>query len=622
MYYKITNGSISYQGNTILEEVNFIIKDKEKIGIVGRNGTGKTSLLKSIINEIPLEQGLGNENLSIQVVGNPKIGYIKQENNNDDMKMLDYILTSYQDIIDIENKINNLEERISTNYQEKDLILYNELLDKYKLINGYGYKKEYEVALAKFGFTDSDKNKLLSEFSSGQRTKLSFIKLLLSKPDILILDEPTNHLDITTVEWLEEYLKNYPKSIVIVSHDRMFLDNVCNVIYEIEYGSLKRYSGNYSYYLKRKEEDYHKELKDYEYQQKEIKRLTDIANRFRYKPTKAKMALSKLKQIEHMTIIDKPVEANTKTFHYNFNPLIDSYSEVLKVKNLQIGYDKVLSEVNFNMEKGDRIGIIGKNGCGKSTFIKTILGIVSPIKGKYSYGKNVTIGYFDQEFNNLHMDNTVYEEIDNEFSEMSPNEIRSLLAMFEFYQDDVFKKISNLSGGEKVKLSLCKVLRNRPNLLILDEPTNHLDIISKSTIENMLLNYKGSIIIVSHDRYLINKVCNKLLVFEDNKTTFYNYGYSEYIEKNNKKETIIEPSINTKKKVIKEYTNISKEINKLEKEILNLENKLSNLNNKLYEEDIYLDKDKYQSVLKEIEEVKIIIKNKEDMWDNLTKEIE
>ena len=622
MYYKITNGSISYQGNTILEEVNFIIKDKEKIGIVGRNGTGKTSLLKSIINEIPLEQGLGNENLSIQVVGNPKIGYIKQENNNDDMKMLDYILTSYQDIIDIENKINNLEERISTNYQEKDLILYNELLDKYKLINGYGYKKEYEAALTKFGFTDSDKNKLLSEFSGGQRTKLSFIKLLLSKPDILILDEPTNHLDITTVEWLEEYLKNYPKSIVIVSHDRMFLDNVCNVIYEIEYGSLKRYSGNYSYYLKRKEEDYQKNLKDYLYQQKEIKRLTDIANRFRYKPTKAKMALSKLKQIEHMTIIDKPTEANTKTFHYNFNPLIDSYSEVLKVKNLQIGYDKVLSEVNFNMEKGDRIGIIGKNGCGKSTFIKTILGIVSPIKGKYSYGKNVTIGYFDQEFNNLHMDNTVYEEIDNEFSEMSPNEIRSLLAMFEFYQDDVFKKISNLSGGEKVKLSLCKVLRNRPNLLILDEPTNHLDIISKSTIENMLLNYKGSIIIVSHDRYLINKVCNKLLVFEDNKTTFYNYGYSEYIEKNNKKETIIEPSINTKKKVIKEYTNISKEINKLEKEILNLENKLSNLNNKLYEEDIYLDKDKYQSVLKEIEEVKIIIKNKEDMWDNLTKEIE
>lgn len=622
MYYKITNGSISYQGNTILEEVNFIIKDKEKIGIVGRNGTGKTSLLKSIINEIPLEQGLGNENLSIQVVGNPKIGYIKQENNNDDMKMLDYILTSYQDIINIENKINNLEERISTNYQEKDLILYNELLDKYKLINGYGYKKEYEAALTKFGFTDSDKNKLLSEFSGGQRTKLSFIKLLLSKPDILILDEPTNHLDITTVEWLEEYLKNYPKSIVIVSHDRMFLDNVCNVIYEIEYGSLKRYSGNYSYYLKRKEEDYQKNLKDYLYQQKEIKRLTDIANRFRYKPTKAKMALSKLKQIEHMTIIDKPTEANTKTFHYNFNPLIDSYSEVLKVKNLQIGYDKVLSEVNFNMEKGDRIGIIGKNGCGKSTFIKTILGIISPIKGKYSYGKNVTIGYFDQEFNNLHMDNTVYEEIDNEFSEMSPNEIRSLLAMFEFYQDDVFKKISNLSGGEKVKLSLCKVLRNRPNLLILDEPTNHLDIISKSTIENMLLNYKGSIIIVSHDRYLINKVCNKLLVFEDNKTTFYNYGYSEYIEKNNKKETIIEPSINTKKKVIKEYTNISKEINKLEKEILNLENKLSNLNNKLYEEDIYLDKDKYQSVLKEIEEVKIIIKNKEDMWDNLTREIE
>ena len=617
MYYKITNGSISYDENTIIEEINFIIKDKEKIGIVGRNGTGKTSLLKAITKEIPLEEGIGSERLSVQVVGNPKIGYLKQEQYNDNIKMLDYILLSYKDIIDIENKIKELEHRISTKYDEKDLILYNELLDKYKLINGYGYKKEYEVALTKFGFTKEDQDKLLSEFSGGQRTKLSFVKLLLSKPDILILDEPTNHLDIETVEWLEEYLKGYPKSMIIVSHDRMFLDNICNVIYEIEYGTLKRYPGNYSAYLKRKEEDYQKNLKDYIYQQKEIKRLTDIANRFRYKPTKAKMALSKLKQIEHMTIIDKPQSTDTKTFHYNFDPLINSSREVLKVKSLEIGYDKVLSEVNLNLESFDKVGIIGKNGCGKSTFIKTILGEINPLKGKYSYGKDVTIGYFDQEFNNLHMDNTVYEEVDNNFKEMSPNEIRSLLALFEFYQDDVFKKISDLSGGEKVKLSLCILLKTRPNLLILDEPTNHLDIISKSTIEKLLLNYKGTIMIVSHDRYLISKVCTKLLVFEDNKTILYNYGYQEYLEKHTKKEVENAPQT-PKAKEKKEYVNVSKEISKIEKQILNLEEKLTTLNNKLYEEDIYLDKDKYQEVLKEINEVKEQIKIKEEIWDNLT----
>ena len=619
MYYKITNGSISYDENTIIEEINFIIKDKEKIGLVGRNGTGKTSLLKAITKEIPIEEGIGNEKSSIQIVGNPQIGYLKQEEYNDSMLMIDYILLSYKEIIDVENKITKLEQKLSTNYQEKDLILYNELLDKYKLINGYGYKKEYEVALTKFGFTEQDKTKTLNEFSGGQRTKLSFIKMLLSKPDILILDEPTNHLDIETVEWLEDYLKNYSKSMIIVSHDRMFLDNICNVIYEIEYGTMKRYPGNYTTYLKRKEEDYQKNLKDYIYQQKDIKRWTDRANRFRYKPTKAKMALSKLKQIEHMTIIDKPQSADTKTFHYNFNPLINSSREVLKVKNLEIGYDKVLSEVNLNLESFDKLGIIGKNGCGKSTFIKTIIGSINPLKGKYSYGKDVTIGYFDQEFNNLNMNNTVYEEVDNNFKEMSPNEIRSLLAMFEFYQDDVFKKISDLSGGEKVKLSLCILLKTRPNLLILDEPTNHLDIISKSTIEKLLLNYKGTIIIVSHDRYLINKVCNKLLVFEDNKTILYNYGYQEYLEKHTKKEidTIPKVSLNKEKK---EYINITKEINKIEKQILNLEEKLSTLNNKLYEENIYLDKDKYQEIVKEINEVKDQIKIKEEIWDNLTNE--
>lgn len=616
MYYKISNGSVTLSGNTILEDINFKVSDNEKIGIVGRNGSGKTTLLKAIVGEIDLENGY--DDLKVESVGDYKVGYVKQNvDNNLNIKMIDYIVDAYSNLIDIEKNMKKLENKMISGYDENIVNKYNDLISKYEYLGGYTYKKEYEVALKKFGFSESDKDKLLSEFSGGQLTKLSLVKLLLSKPDLLILDEPTNHLDINTIEWLEDYLKNYNKSIIIVSHDRMFLDNVCNVIYDIEYGTLKRYNGNYTYFVNKKHEDYLKQERDYDAQQKEIKRLQAIADRFRYKPSKASMAMSKLKQIERMVKIDKPQKENNRTFKTNFIPNQESYRDVLKVKNLSIGYDKELSRVTFNVERKDKLGIIGENGIGKSTLLKTIMGFISPLGGKYTFGDKVNIGYFSQQLDNIDPSKTIYEEIDNAFPSMSPTEIRSLLGAFDFHGDEVFKNISSLSGGEKVRVSLCKILNSRPNVLILDEPTNHLDIINKNTIEKMLKEYNGTIIMVSHDRYLIKNVCTKLLVFNKNEVVLYNYGYDEYLEK---RKVVKESEIIKKKnKVSKKEVNINliKEINKIEKVIDNKEKELAKLNKELLKEEVYMDISKAKAIQEKIEIITKEIEIKTKEWETL-----
>lgn len=622
MYYKISNGSVTLGANTILEDINFYVKDNDKIGIVGRNGCGKTTLLKAITNEYTLSDGY--DDLKIESSNDFKIGYVKQNiTDNLNMKMIDYIKESNSDILEIENKLNSLEQKLSSSYSEQILTKYNDLQNEYIYKGGNTYKKEYEIALKKFGFTAIDKEKLLNEFSGGQLTKLSLIRLLLSKPDLLILDEPTNHLDINSIEWLENYLKNYKKSIILVSHDRMFLDNICNIIYDIEYGELKRYVGNYSSFVKKKEQDYEKQLKDYEYQQKEIKRLQYIADRFRYKPTKAKMAMSKLKQIEKMIKIDKPNKSNTKTFKINLKTEENSYRDVLKVKNLSIGYDKELCKLSFNLERQDKLGIIGENGIGKSTLIKTLTGLIPPLSGKYIYGDKVSIGYFSQNFENLDNNNTVYEEIDKSYPSMTPNEIRTLLGSFEFTGEDVFKKINDLSGGEKVKLSLCKILNNKPNLLILDEPTNHLDIISKDTIEKILTNYNGTIIMVSHDRYLINNVCNKLLVFENKEAKLYNYGYKEYLEKRKVDIPILkEDTKNKKTKVINSSVDNTSKLNKIMKEIELLDNDLKKFNNKLLEKEVYMNVAKAKEIEQEILNITNKIEEKTNEWESLANKVE
>ena len=619
MYLKIKNASIEYGSDVVLENIDLTVKNNEKIAIVGRNGTGKTSILKAIIGEIDFTDGY--DKLIIEK-DNFKIGYIKQSLNKseEETSLIDYIKEVYNNIINIENEIKNIENKLSTNYEEKLLNRYNELLNTYKLLGGYDYIKEYTLALNKFGFTKEVYNKKLKEFSGGEITKISLLKLLLSKPDLLVLDEPTNHLDIDALEWLENYLKNYKNSILLVSHDRMFLDNICNVIYSIEFGELKRYQGNYTNYIKQREEEYNKNMKDYIYQQKEIKRLTDLINKFKYKPTKAKMAMARVKVLEKMNIIDKPKKESNKTFKINFNPVNNSYKETLKLINLSVGYDKELFKLDLKLERGDKLGIIGKNGIGKSTLIKTIVGEIKPLSGKVVIGENTSISYFSQKFENLNLGNTIYDEIKGEFPNMSPFEIRTLLGSFNFSNDDVFKKIKDLSGGEKVRVSLCKILNSKPNLLVLDEPTNHLDILNKETIENLLKDYKGTLVIVSHDRYLIKNVVNKLLLIEENKTLLFNFGYEEYL---NKKENITTKEVITKKekkdKREKKKDN-SKEIKSIEKEINRLEEKVKELNSELLKEEVYMDYEKSKFIELQIDNLNKLIDTNMNKWENLLNE--
>ena len=597
MNYRITNGSVSYGAETILEEINFEVKGKEKVAIVGRNGSGKSTLLKAIVDNEMLSEGIGEDKFNVYKEGNPNIGYLKQIDFEDDnITMLDEILKVYKEIIDLEKKIENLVIKMQDDSSEDLAKEFSKAQDKYEFLDGYTYKKEYETAINKFGFSNEDKYKKLSEFSGGQRTKIAFIKLLLSKPDILLLDEPTNHLDITTIEWLESYLKNYTKAIVIVSHDRMFLNRIVDKIYEIEYGAITEYSGNYEFFEKQKRINYERQLKDFEFQQKEIKRLTAIADRFRYKPTKAKMAMSKLKQVERMVKIEEPNKYDLKSFKTNFEIELESGNNVLNVEDLEIGYEKALSKVSFKMYKGQKLGIIGSNGTGKSTLLKTLVGNINKISGIYEFGHNVKLGYFDQQMAQLNSEKTVFDEFYDEFPNLTVTEVRNSLAAFMFYGEDVFKQVSMLSGGEKVRLALCKILKTGPNLLILDEPTNHMDIIGKESLENMLKEYKGTLMVVSHDRFFINKISDCILDFENGNVKFYPYGYEEYLEKKSTEEKEIiatQKQEKAKKQVyinpLKEKDKLEKKIKKIEEEISKKEEEISNYQNELLKEEVYSD---------------------------------
>ncbi len=592
MYLKITNAGVSINEKTILEEINLEIKEKSHIAVIGRNGAGKTTLLKALINNDLFESGVGEEKFNIFRSGKFEIGYLSQFNNiNENKTLLEEILSVYKNIIDLEKNIERTEEKLANGASEKEIENYEELLEKYKLIGGYEYKKEYSTALINFGFKNQE-NKLISEFSGGEKTKIAFLKMLLSKPDLLLLDEPTNHLDIDAIEWLEEYLKKYPKSLIVISHDRMFINKIANIIIEIEYGKSEVYHGNYDYYKEEKNRRYVSSLKDYEYQQKEIKRLQSIADRFRYKPSKASMAMSKLKMIERMTKLSPPEKENLKTFNIKWTEFKESGKVVLKVNNLSVGYDKVLNTSSFELIKKERLGIIGENGTGKSTILKTIMGIIPKLNGDIEFGSNVTIGYFDQEQKTLNEGLTIYEEFKSKFPEMNDFEIRKSLASFLFYNEDLDKKIEVLSGGEKVRLELCEVIIKKPNLLILDEPTNHLDILSKVRLEEILKDYPGTILFVSHDRMFINNIANVLLVLKNKEAKYYNYNYAEYLERVKEEEIILENKIETKKSNSKPKnlkSNEKKEIKKIEIEIKKKEEKIKELQSSLYEPSIYND---------------------------------
>jgi ATP-binding cassette subfamily F protein 3 len=629
MNYKIVNGSISYGAETILEEINFEIKDKDKIAIVGRNGGGKTTLLKALVNNEMLEEGIGEEKFNIYKQGSPVIGYLKQiEFEDDSATLLDEILKAYTPLVQLEEKIARLEKELQTNTDENLIKDYTKALDLYKFQDGYVYKKEYETALQKFGFSSEDKSKKISQFSGGQRTKIAFLRLLLSKPDILLLDEPTNHLDITTIEWLENYLKNYPKAVCIVSHDRMFLDKIVNKVYEIEYATITAYTGNYASFEKQKRMNYEKQLSDYEYQQAEIKRLQAIADRFRYKPTKAKMALSKLRKIEQMTIVKQPNKYDLKTFHSNFNIEVQSGNMVLSAHYLEIGYDKILSKISLELYKGQKLAIIGENGTGKSTFLKTLIGDIPKLGGNFEFGYHVNYEYFDQQMSFTNPNQTVFDEYYNTFPNLTTTQARTDLGTFLFSGDDVFKEINVLSGGEKVRLQLCKILKKGPNLLILDEPTNHMDIVGKESLENILKEYSGTLILVSHDRYFVNKIADCLLIFKRNGVQFFNGTYEEYmqsLEGQPAEEVFSSETIVSKEKkttndffIAKEKRKIENRINKIESLIEQKELDIKSFESEMLSPENCSDFVKLEQLQNKIQEINNEIEELMIEWEELS----
>ncbi|MCC2747816.1 ABC-F family ATP-binding cassette domain-containing protein [Agathobacter rectalis] len=532
MLYQISNGAVAFGDDVILHSIDFEIRNTEKIAIVGRNGCGKTTLLKLISGEVEMEKLDSDESAFIAKAGNPEIGYLKQIAFDDpDVTLEQEVRKCFVKMDERKAELARAAAELEHDYSDEKVARYTAMEEAFKDDGGYYYEKEYEVMIRKFGFSDDERKKPIRDFSGGQQTKIAFIKLLLSKPDILLLDEPTNHLDVTTIEWLEGYLKSYTKAVVVVSHDRMFLDNVVDVVYEIEYGTARRYPGNYTNFIARKKENYDKQMKDHIAQQKEIERLQRMVTRFKGKPTKTSMAQSKQKAIDRMVIIEAPDKYDNKTFHANFQPEKETGNDVLYTSELAIGYDHPLSVVSLDLKRGEKLGILGGNGLGKSTFLKTIVGKIPALSGEYRFGTNVQIGYFDQQMAMYTSNKTVLDDFWDEYPNLTETEARNALGAFLFSGEDVFKNVNMLSGGEKVRLALCKILKTRPNVLVLDEPTNHMDIVGKETLESMLKDYKGTLIFVSHDRYFVKKVATQLLVFEDGTTNLYQFGYEQYQEK-------------------------------------------------------------------------------------------
>ncbi len=615
----INNGNIEFAGNTIIEHINFDIKDNSKIAIIGSNGSGKTSLLKVIEGELDLTFDSSNLDGYISKSNDFDLGYLKQISFSDDSITLEEaMLECYKKVIALENRLRELEEILQTDMSDKVISEYSKTQELFENMDGYYYQKEYSTVLKKFGFTKDMFSKPLSSFSGGERTKIAFVKLLLSKPDLLLLDEPTNHLDLEAIEWLEEYLKNYKKAFIVVSHDREFINHVAKEVYEIEYNTLNKYSGNYDEYLIEKETRHKTLVKEYEKQQKEIAHQQELIDRFRYKATKAKMVQSRIKQLDKMDIIEAPKETKKKTFKMNINPVSESGKEVLSIRELSVGYNSELAKISLDIYKGEKLAIIGENGSGKSTILKTIMGMIPPLSGEYKYGFNVKIGYFDQQVASKTSDKTILEDYQDTFPFLTNQEARNDLGCFLFSGKDVDKKVNVLSGGEIVRLSLAKIFKTRPNLLILDEPTNHMDIVSKETIEKMLKSYKGTVIFVSHDRYFVRKISDSLLVLKDGGVNYYPYGYSQYMSKKEDKTFIVKEEVKKEKPVEKKDRNtLKKELSSLEKLINEKENRIKEIELEFEKEEVYSDFMIMQELENESEELEDEIQSLTLKWEEV-----
>ena len=608
MIVQISNGTVYFGANDVFENIDFTVNENERIALVGRNGSGKTTLLKVLTGEVELSSG------QFIKANKTVISYLEQNALiNSEETIREFFDGVFRNIKDIERQMEEVSKQLETDHDEKLIEKYSALEEEYKYIGGYTYHGEMLSVLNGFGFAETDLDRPIISFSGGEKTKIAFAGLLLSKPDLLLLDEPTNHLDLSTIEWLENYLAKYKKAMVIVSHDRTFLDKTVNVVYELEYGSIKRYAGNYSSFVEQKKNDLIRQEAAYKRQQKDIKRLEELIEKFRYKKNKAAFAQSKIKYLERMDKIEDPKKADTKAFKAKFVCGVRGGKNVLSLDHFKVGYEKPLAEVTLEIHKGDRICVMGDNGTGKSTLLKTIIGEVKPLDGYMMFGHQIEVGYFDQNLANFHSGNTVLEELWNEYPDLDMYKIRSVLGAFLFSADEVFKEVNVLSGGEKVRLSLAKLMMKKANFLILDEPTNHLDIISKEALENALSEYDGTILFVSHDRYFIKKIATSCLVIDEDKVTYYPDGYKDYIDVKVKEEKKEEVRENKPLKEIKQKPKYN--ISRLENEISLMEDILEDKRALRYEPEYYQDMNRMRELDEEIDDIHNQIHALEEKWE-------
>lgn len=635
MLIQLNNVTKNFVVNEIFSNVKMEINDKDRVAIVGRNGAGKSTLLKIISGELSFDSG------ERTVSKNTTIGYLSQEFIvREDLSIYEEMITCFDEIISLEANLEKLSYELTPENIENDPSLldrFDRLQNEVLTHKDYHYKSKIESVLYGLDFTKDVFDKKISTFSGGEKTRLSMAKLLLSEPDLLILDEPTNHLDMENVAWLENYLSSYNGAIVIVSHDRYFLDKVVNVVYNLEFGKLKKYVGNYSKFLKQYEEDYEKQLKEFTSQQKDIKRLEEFVQKNIARASTSKMAKSRQKVLDKMELIDNP-KKDDKAANIEFKIKEQSGRDVLMIENLKVGYDgkQVGSAYNFSVYKGDRIAIVGRNGIGKSTLIKTIAKKQNAIGGSVHYGSKVSLGYYDQKQAEFESSKTILNELWDEYPLMKEAEVRTVLGRFLFRGDSVLKIVRDLSGGEKARLQLAKLMLEKNNLLVLDEPTNHLDITSKQVLEDALENYEGTIVFVSHDRYFINKIANKVLDITGDDYSIYLGNYDYYLEKREQeliaKKLKEEKTEEVQEKVANDYVlgkEEKKRIRKLERtreelleKIESLEEKVSLVNNELTKEEVYTDAIKVQEYNEELRSLNQEIEDLNNTWLEIEEELE
>lgn len=634
-----SNLSKSYPTRDIFTDISFIIEKGDKVGLIGNNGAGKSTLFKILVGELSKDSG------EIYIPNGLKIGYLKQQLSTDtDQSIYDHCMGVFSNLIGIEKELRIIEKQLtrtdlSEEEMQKLLEDHNSLFEKFEKNNGYSIKSELEGTLKAMGFESEDFDKSISTLSGGQKARVELAYLLLEKPDLILLDEPTNHLDINAIRFLENFIKNYEGSVVVISHDRYFLDATVNKVFLMENGSLNIYAGNYTSFMQKRKKGLEVRLHQYKSQQKEIARQEEIIDRLKNQGgSKRKRGISqsrsRQKLLDKMERIEAPDQI-TNAMKLKFTPRIQSGEDVLKVAKLAKTYDdkEIFKNISFDIFRNERTAIIGENGVGKTSLFKIILDEEIPSSGKIKIGQSVNIGYFDQEQKSLNLSNTIFEEISETYPMLTNFEIRSYLAKFMFYNEDVDREISELSGGERARISLLKLMISDTNFILMDEPTNHLDIDSKEILEDAILDYEGTVLIISHDRYFLNKIAVKILEMKDDGMSEYLGNYDYYVEKqkemmakDQESQTISKTQLNKEKKKQNlkrnEIKKIKNDIKKIEQKMDEVEERLEELNELTISADFYQDQDLVKDTFAQIKSLEEEKENLDETWFELNLSLE